>query len=115
MARIITYFTYSVNCILFAHWHTFITTLSNPNQIIEQKHFIFVKVDHYGYVLDPNVRSRVEHKALSPLHFAAWFNAAKAVDVLLRNGANVESGSAFGQKPLHYAVSRASAELVMVS
>ncbi|CAH3194929.1 unnamed protein product [Porites evermanni] len=62
---------------------------------------------------DPNVRSRVEHKALSPLHFAAWFNAAKAVDVLLRNGANVESGSAFGQKPLHYAVSRASPELVM--
>ena len=57
----------------------------------------------------------MEHKALSPLHFAAWFNAAKAVDVLLRNGANVESGSAFGQKPLHYAVSRASAELVMVS
>lgn len=57
----------------------------------------------------------MEHKALSPLHFAAWFNAAKAVDVLLLNGANVESGSAFGQKPLHYAVSRASAELVMVS
>lgn len=85
------------------------------HQIIAQKHFIFVNIDHYGYILDPNVRSRVEHKALSPLHFAAWFNAAKAVDVLLRNGANVESGSAFGQKPLHYAVSRASAELVMVS
>ena len=114
---IITYFTYSVKLRpLRILKHTSIAALSNLNQIIEQKQFnMFFNVDHYGYVLDPNVRSRVEHKALSPLHFAAWFNAAKAVDVLLRNGANVESGSAFGQKPLHYAVSRASAELVMVS
>lgn len=57
----------------------------------------------------------MENKMLSPLHFAAWFNAAEAVKILLHNKANVESYSAFGQKPLHYAVARASVELVKVS
>lgn len=56
----------------------------------------------------------MENKALSPLHYACWFNAAEAVDTLIDNKANVESYAAFGQKPLHYAVTRASIELVKV-
>jgi len=51
---------------------------------------------------------------LTPLHYAAWFNASDAVECLIENGADVESSSAFGQKPLHYVVSRASVELVEV-
>ena len=54
------------------------------------------------------------NKRLTPLHYAAWFNASEAVECLIQNGANAESSSAFGQKPLHCAVSRASVELVKV-
>jgi len=61
---------------------------------------------------DPNKSATMENKVLSPLHYACWFNAAEAVDTLLDNKANVESCAAFGQKPLHYAVTRASVELV---
>ena len=64
--------------------------------------------------IDPNKSATMENKVLSPLHYACWFNAPEAVDTLLDNNANVESCAAFGQKPLHYAVTRASAELVKV-
>ena len=64
---------------------------------------------------DPNKSATtMENKVLSPLHYACWFNASEAVDTLLDNKANVESCAAFGQKPLHYAVTRASVELVKV-
>ncbi|XP_078348823.1 transient receptor potential cation channel subfamily A member 1-like isoform X2 [Oculina patagonica] len=66
-------------------------------------------IDHGA---DPNVKASMENKLLSPLHFACWFNAAEAVATLIDNRANVESCAAFGQKPLHYAVQRASIELV---
>ncbi|KAJ7340128.1 hypothetical protein OS493_002854 [Desmophyllum pertusum] len=66
-------------------------------------------IDHGA---DPNVTGSLENKRLSPLHFASWFNAPVAVDTLIDNKGNVESSSAFGQKPLHYAVARASVELV---
>lgn len=65
---------------------------------------------------DPNVISAFENKRLSPLHFAAWFNACESVECLIqREDCNVEIPSAFGQKPLHYAVARASLDLVKVS
>ena len=64
--------------------------------------------------IDPDRSATMENKVLSPLHYACWFNAAEAVDTLLDNKANIESCAAFGQKPLHYAVTRASAELVKV-
>ena len=64
--------------------------------------------------IDPNRSATMENKVLSPLHYACWFNAAEAVDTLLDNKANIESCAAFGQKPLHYAVTRASVELVKV-
>ena len=57
----------------------------------------------------------MENKLLTPLHFAAWFNSTEAVECLIQKGAYVESSSAFGQKPLHYAAGRASIELVKVS
>ena len=66
------------------------------------------------FPIDPNVAASMENKVLSPLHFACWFNAAEAVNTLLDNKANVESCAAFGQKPLHYAVTRGSIELVKV-
>ncbi|XP_074605773.1 transient receptor potential cation channel subfamily A member 1-like isoform X1 [Acropora palmata] len=61
---------------------------------------------------DVNVIASMASKILTPLHYAAWFNASDAVECLIENGADVESSSAFGQKPLHYVVSRASVELV---
>ncbi|XP_067045027.1 transient receptor potential cation channel subfamily A member 1-like isoform X2 [Acropora muricata] len=61
---------------------------------------------------DVNVIASMANKMLTPLHYAAWFNASGAVECLIENGADVESSSAFGQKPLHYVVSRASVELV---
>lgn len=64
--------------------------------------------------IDPNKSATMENKVLSPLHYACWFNAAEAVDTLLDNNANVESCAAFGQKPLHYAATRASVQLVKV-
>ncbi|XP_068673676.1 transient receptor potential cation channel subfamily A member 1-like [Montipora foliosa] len=64
------------------------------------------------YGADLNVIASMGNKRLTPLHYAAWFNASEAVECLIQNGANAESSSAFGQKPLHCAVSRASAELV---
>ena len=65
---------------------------------------------------DPNVISAFENKQLSPLHFAAWYNAYESVECLIqREDCNVEIPSAFGQKPLHYAVARASVDLVKVS
>ncbi|XP_020632929.1 transient receptor potential cation channel subfamily A member 1-like isoform X2 [Orbicella faveolata] len=62
--------------------------------------------------IDPNKSATMENKVLSPLHYACWFNAPEAVSTLLDNNANVESCAVFGQKPLHYAVTRASVELV---
>ena len=64
--------------------------------------------------IDPNKSATMENKVLSPLHYACWFNAPEAVSTLLDNNANVESCAVFGQKPLHYAVTRASVELVKV-
>lgn len=76
--------------------------------------FIFSFVCLLVFSIDPNVKASMENKLLSPLHFACWFNAAEAVATLIDNRANVESCAAFGQKPLHYAVQRASIELVKV-
>lgn len=75
----------------------------------DQGQVIQLLIDHGA---DPNQSATMENKVLSPLHYACWFNAAEAVDILLDNKANVESCAAFGQKPLHYAVTRASVELV---
>ena len=69
----------------------------------------------FAIPIDPNKNATMNNKVLSPLHYACWFNAPEAVDTLIDNNANVESCAVFGQKPLHYAVTRASVELVKVS
>lgn len=64
---------------------------------------------------DPNVTATSENKLLSPLHFASWYDTDEAVNTLIDNKSNVECSAVFGQKPLHFAVTRASLELVKVS
>lgn len=64
---------------------------------------------------DPNVTATTENKSLSPLHFASWYDTDEAVNTLIDNKSNVECSAVFGQKPLHFAVTRASLELVKVS
>ena len=64
---------------------------------------------------DPNVTATSENKLLTPLHFASWYDTDEAVNTLIDNKSNVECSAVFGQKPLHFAVTRASLELVKVS
>lgn len=66
-------------------------------------------IDHGA---DPNVTATTENKSLSPLHFASWYDTDEAVNTLIDNKSNVECSAVFGQKPLHFAVTRASLELV---
>lgn len=66
-------------------------------------------IDHGA---DPNVTATTENKLLSPLHFASWYDTDEAVNTLIDNKSNVECSAVFGQKPLHFAVTRASLELV---